>query len=100
MVALPRRSHRRDMVDIQATNPLMGSPLRKAITMVRQVDTLVVLPMALKTEVCIGKLHDMHSCIFCAFQGYPEQQVVYVEEDRKRKKGPGLGTALLAGRWR
>ncbi|KAF8554084.1 hypothetical protein OG21DRAFT_1509317 [Imleria badia] len=31
-------------------------------------------------------------------RGYPEQQVVYVEDERTRqKKGPGMGTALLAG---
>lgn len=28
---------------------------------------------------------------------YPEERVVYVEEERKQKKGPGMGTALLAG---
>ncbi|KAG9317076.1 hypothetical protein JVU11DRAFT_1263 [Chiua virens] len=32
------------------------------------------------------------------YYGGQQQEVVYVEEDRKRqKKGPGMGTALLAG---
>ncbi|KAG8218264.1 hypothetical protein J3R82DRAFT_3875 [Butyriboletus roseoflavus] len=28
---------------------------------------------------------------------YPEERVTYVEQERKQKKGPGVGTALLAG---
>lgn len=32
---------------------------------------------------------------------YPQGQVVYAEaQPKQQKKGPGMGTALLAGSWR
>lgn len=64
--------------------------------MAPKVDTSVVPPMALRTEVCWEASRYALICklrVLLAY--YPEQQVIYA--DKPQKKGPGMGTALLAG---
>lgn len=74
----------------------MDRPLR-AIIIPRRVDTAVTPSLPLRTEV--------RFLVYAAYQlrtllaYYPQQQRVAYTEERKQKKGPGMGTALLAGSW-